>query len=221
MLTIYKTSELAKILSLRHYFLFNEYSILYWNKEENDHSIAVIDPNREDYTFADYLKLPDYAPYELINGKLIFMASANTKHQETVLNLALIITPFVRKNELGKVMISPYDVRLDESNCVQPDLLFVSIERLNIIDEKRANDSPDLAVEILSTNAKDDLIRKMALYAKFGVLEYWIIDLKTPKIEVYENQDSEMILTQTAYSGGSIRSKVIKDFVLELNDILA
>jgi Uma2 family endonuclease len=82
------------------------------------------------------------------------------------------------------------------------------------------DEAPDMTVEILSDGTKaDDYNRKMQLYAKFGVLEYWIIDLKQQKIEVYENQNKEMILTQKAFAGGSIKSKVIKGFVLELNDI--
>ncbi|TAD95004.1 MAG: Uma2 family endonuclease [Bacteroidetes bacterium] len=220
MIHIYKTSEFANILRGKHFFLFDNYTILFWKEEENDYFIASIDPQKNDYNFADYLQLPDYAPYELVNGKFIFMAAPKINHQRSILKLAVLITPFVVKNKLGEVLISPCDVRFDEKNCCQPDLLFVSIERLPIIDENRVNEAPDLAVEVLSTNSKNDLVDKMETYAKFGVLEYWIIDLKSPKIEVFENQKGEMVLVQSAGAGGKIRSKVIKDFVLELNDIL-
>ena len=39
---------------------------------------------------------------------------------------------------------------------------------------------PDLVVEVLSPGTREiDLARKMALYAKYGVPEYWIIDPET------------------------------------------
>ncbi|TAD97933.1 MAG: hypothetical protein EAZ97_11570, partial [Bacteroidetes bacterium] len=61
MLNIYKPSKFSELVGASHYFLMNEYTILFWKEEENQFVIANIDPNRTDYTFEDYLQLPDYA----------------------------------------------------------------------------------------------------------------------------------------------------------------
>ncbi|TAD96130.1 MAG: Uma2 family endonuclease, partial [Bacteroidetes bacterium] len=194
-------------------------TILFWKEEENQFVIANIDPNRTDYTFEDYLQLPYRAPYELMNGKLVFKPTPYIKHQSVLGELLFLLGTYNKKHTLGKVLFLPFDVLFDKNNCCQPDLLFINNQRLGILDELRANDAPDLTIEILSEDLERDYVHKMAIYAKFGVLEYWIIDLKTPKIDVYENQDSEMVLVQTAGLNGSIKSKVIKDFVLNLSDI--
>lgn len=69
------------------------------------------------------------------------------------------------------------DVFLDNhSNAVQPDIIFVAKGNLDIIKTK-IRGVPDLVGEIISPgNTKHDTERKKALYEKFGVKEYWIID---------------------------------------------
>ncbi|TAD94941.1 MAG: Uma2 family endonuclease, partial [Bacteroidetes bacterium] len=198
------------------YFLFGNYNLLYFHEKEQKYVLAQIDPLSENYTASDYFDLPESAPFELIHGKLIFMASPKNKHQILAIELASILHIYVKKNKLGQIMIAPSDVHLDDKNVVQPDLYFVCIERAEILENDPTNEAPDMTVEILSDGTKaDDYKRKMQLYAKFGVLEYWIIDIKQEKVEVYENQKQEMVLVQKAFTGGKISSKVIKGFVLE------
>ena len=69
---------------------------------------------------------------------------------------------------------------LSETDVVQPDLLFVSNERSYIITPANARGAPDLVVEILSpSTAERDRTFKRALYARYGVREYWLVDPDT------------------------------------------
>ncbi|MCX7636908.1 MAG: Uma2 family endonuclease [Cyclobacteriaceae bacterium] len=53
---------------------------------------------------------------------------------------------------------------------------------------------PDLIIEILSPgNRQFDEVLKKALYEKFGVKEYWIIDPDTLKAEGYFYQNQHFI----------------------------
>ncbi len=58
--------------------------------------------------------------------------------------IEFILEKFVTENNLGEVFYAPYDVYLDEENVVQPDILFISKERLHIIGEKNVQGAPDL-----------------------------------------------------------------------------
>jgi Uma2 family endonuclease len=92
------------------------------------------------------------------------------------------------------VLDAPVDVILDRATVVQPDLLFVSRERLGIITERAVEGTPDLAVEILSEHgAARDLGYKHQLYARHGVQHYWVVDPDGKSL-------AEHVLSERAYS---------------------
>src|SRR4030042_7191660 len=91
---------------------------------------------KKKYTYADYLRTPDNERYELIEGELLMTPSPITKNQRIARELEFEIMKFVKANDLGEVFYAPCDVYLDEENVVQPDILFISGKRLNIIGEK-------------------------------------------------------------------------------------
>lgn len=113
--------------------------------------------------------------FELISGDIIAMASPSTIHQELVMQLSWIINSYIKSNSGGcKVFPAPYDVKLDDENVVIPDISVICDQ--SKIDAKRCNGSPDWIIEVVSTNWKDDYYRKLELYQRFGVREYWIVD---------------------------------------------
>ena len=68
---------------------------------------------------------------------------------------------------------------------VEPDLLFVSSERREIVRD-RVFGAPDLVVEILSPSTRrTDEIGKIRLYDRFDVREYWVVDPDIDAIKVY------------------------------------
>lgn len=173
-----------------------------------------------EYTKEDYLLLPEGAPYQFINGKLIFMSAPKINHQRILNKLNVILYTYVESNKLGEVFMSPTDVELDDKNIVQPDLFFVSIKRKAIIKEARVEGAPEFVVEILSPGTeKYDRNDKLAVYGKQGVEECWLVDLKNTSIEVYENQNRELKLMQIAKPGNKIKSKIIEGFELELDKL--
>src|SRR5262245_5311898 len=102
-------------------------------------------------TVHDYRELPEGPPcYQLIEGDLIMSPSANRFHQDILLNLGVIFREYLKENRIGKVYVAPSDVCLTDLNVYQPDLYFVSNDRLSILSEQGAEAAPDLIVEILS-----------------------------------------------------------------------
>jgi Uma2 family endonuclease len=124
------------------------------------------------------------------------------------------------EKDLGIVLNVPIDVYFEETETYQPDIIFVSRERLDIIEKERVKGAPDLVVEILSpATAYYDLRKKFKTYERHGVREYWIVDPEGKSISMYENQEGKFVLTQEAEGKGRIESKVLSGFELEVETI--
>jgi Uma2 family endonuclease len=142
-------------------------------------------------TFAELQHWPDDGRrYELYDGEVIIVPAPLPRHQRVALHIAQILNEYERATG-GLVLVSPIDVVLSEHNVVQPDVIFFRRERRHLIDMMQAaRVPPDLAVEVLSrTTETRDRGRKMDLLARFGVVEYWIVDPVENTLEVYVLED--------------------------------
>ena len=105
---------------------------------------------------------------------------------EVLLELARLIANFLKCNPLGVAAIAPSDVELGNGDVYQPDLYYVSRERLGILDQQGAKGAPDLVVEILSpSTARLDRDMKRTVYESAGVREIWFVDLWNDRVEVH------------------------------------
>ena len=134
-------------------------------------------------TYDDFLLFPDDGKrHELIDGEHYVTPSPNLKHQAVSRNLVTTIATFLRAQPIGKVYAAPLDVVFSHSDVVEPDLLFVSTSRLDVLTAKNVQGAPDLVVEVgsPSTRRRDEKL-KHQLYERFKVTEYWVVD---PDIDV-------------------------------------
>jgi Uma2 family endonuclease len=104
---------------------------------------------------------------------------------------------------------------------LQPDVLFISGARLDIVKEEAIEGPPDLVVEVLSPSTfYKDLRRKMTAYAQFGVQEYWIVDAETQTIELYARRDDKLELARKFSSSEVLQSALLPAFRLAVKDVL-
>ena len=172
------------------------------------------------YTYEDYLKIDDDSQYELIGGKLILVPSPRTIHQRISRKLSGFIGGFVDKNNLGELLCAPTDVLLSETEKPQPDILFISKERLDIITEMNIQGAPDLVVEILSpSTGKNDRVEKSRMYYKHGVKEYWIVDPDHKTIEVFIPAEKSWNLFQSYDDEDILTSPLLTGLEIQLRDI--
>lgn len=155
-------------------------------------------PRKGKMTAEEYFsKTPETnAHIELRDGAVIRFEAPTELHQDIVGGLYTEIRNFIKAgNGSCKPIVSPFDVKLDDLNVVQPDLLVICDK--DKLDGKRCCGAPDWVIEVLSSNRRDDLIDKLVLYSLHGVREYWIVDPKNQKTLVYffENSDFPSIYT--------------------------
>jgi len=168
------------------------------------------------YNAADFERLPEGPPCQLIDGELIMTPSPSYGHQAIVLKIASKLLDFVQRKRLGHVVAAPLDVYLTDLDVYQPDVIYVSNQRKHIIKE-RIKGAPDLLVEVLSpSNAYYDLGHKKNVYESAGIREYWIVDVQEKSVEVYVNRDNRFTLIDKKRVEGIVRSETLEGFSIEL-----
>lgn len=127
-----------------------------------------------------YEMLPEGTLAELIENQIYMSPAPLFDHHRITKSISKQLDKIVEDQNKGVVIYAPFDVRFDEFNSVQPDILVILHSNLNQIVDGRFKGIPDLIVEILSPgNKKYDLTKKKDLYEKFGVKEYWVVDSET------------------------------------------
>ncbi len=171
-------------------------------------------------TYRDYCKTPDDERWELLNGELVMAPSANTAHQMICIRLASLLHTFVTGEGLGQAFVAPYDVVLSETNVLQPDILFVSTDRQEIITAANIQGAPDLVVEILSpSSASRDWRIKLDLYGQHGVQEYWVVDPDAQRVWVLVRSEDRLIETGHYSSGDTLTSTAVTGFSVSLDQV--
>lgn len=127
------------------------------------------------YGWHDYLSWPDDERWEIIAGVAYNMTPAPSIKHQTVAG------KFFSRLEQGllgqgcQAFIAPTDVVLSEHDVVQPDILIVC--QSTKITNQHIRGAPDMVVEVLSPRtAMKDLREKKALYERYGVKEYVVLD---------------------------------------------
>ncbi len=181
-------------------------------------------PEQGQWSYDDWLRLPDDAyRYEIIEGELFVSPSPSVQHQIAVSSLLSAMHQHAKEKNLGLVLTAPIGVRLPvEETIVQPDLLFISRERLEVVKDNVIDGAPDLVVEILSpSNWVYDRTRKQKTYEQAGVREYWIVDYRARTVDVLVLEGHEFVQRGQYREGDVAPSEALPGFAIPVADIFA
>ncbi len=133
--------------------------------------------------------------YELLDGEIILKLGQNRPHALTVsLLLAYLFSLFgPRRVQTQATMEVKEEDRV--TNRPEPD---IAVLREEVAYVPTGYDVL-LAVEISDTTQADDFGRKVSLYARAGVAEYWVIDLSRRVIIAYQQPQGDGWLSRTEY----------------------
>ena len=132
----------------------------------------------ERMTAAEFWELaPDDRKAELINGVIVMAPPPLEIHEKLFAFLFRLLGDYVEEHDLGEVRGSRSGVELAPDQVYEPDILFVSRDRLGIVQRHGLVGAPDLVIEILSAStAAYDRGDKLRVYERAGVRELWLID---------------------------------------------
>jgi Uma2 family endonuclease len=115
---------------------------------------------------------------DMVWGVLRDAPAPDAQHQSVLIEAVLLLTAHVRERDLGAVLVAPVDVVLDGPRAlvVQPDLLFIARERLDLVG-RQVWGAPDLVVEVASPGTyRFDRTVRLDWYEDYGVRECWLLD---------------------------------------------
>ncbi len=181
-------------------------------------------PQQGEWTYEDYLRLPDDGRrYEIIFGVLYVNAAPNVDHQYAVSQINYALTSYVRDNQLGYVFTSPIEVHLKSiAHPVEPDILFITPNKLPPKGSQALIHPPDLIVEVLSPSTRrKDMSTKLDAYELSGVREYWIVDPRIESVTVYTLPEGgrEYVELDMFVGNSQITSHVLPDLQFHVSDI--
>lgn len=103
--------------------------------------------------------------------------SAGSESSVDSAQLTIVIGGHGGERGLGHVYTVPSDVLLADNSIGQPDLLFVSRERLHILTAPNVKGAPDLVVEVISpSSTRIDQETTRTLDEQYGVRHYWVFE---------------------------------------------
>ncbi|MGK7943859.1 MAG: Uma2 family endonuclease [Microcystaceae cyanobacterium] len=165
-------------------------------------------------TFDDYISqypdADDGKRYELIEGEFVEMMRPIGRHAEIGGFVALELVLEIRRLNLPYFVPNNAAIKpICTNTAYVPDLII--LDRENLVKdpywEKASSislgDSAKLVIEIVSSNWRDDYLKKFDDYEALGIAEYWIIDYlargsarylgtpKEPTISIYNLLEGE------------------------------
>ena len=135
-------------------------------------------------------------------------------HQSVVTRTVVLLDQHVREHASGRVCVAPVDVVLDARKglVVQPDVVFVSNARLEVIRDQVWG-APDLVVEVLSdATRRRDRTLKWRWYRRYGVREYWVIDPVEKSVEVAVFEPDRRARRRVFQDSRAVQSTVLAAF---------
>lgn len=167
-------------------------------------------------SYADLERAPeDGRRYELYDGEVFVVPAPLPRHQIVQHLIAELLRGYGRARG-GVVLDSPIDIVFSDYDVLQPDVVFFRRERQGLVNlDAPIRHPPDLCVEVLSAStAATDRGRKMQMFARYGVPEYWIVDPHERQIEIYRLSGDAYARTALASAGEGVQSPTIDGLTL-------
>ncbi len=177
------------------------------------------------FTSADleFFPLDDGKRYEIIAGELYVSRTPHLYHQFVCSRVWSRLDQWIAQSGNGLAIIAA-GVIFAEDDDVIPDIVWASSSRLATIfgPEGHLHAAPELIVEVLSpgsANEKRDREIKLNLYSRRGVHEYWVVDWRQRRIEVFRREEAELRLAATLLESDTLTTLLLPAFACPVADI--
>ncbi len=167
-------------------------------------------PDRMSYE--EFLASTEGTWAEWVDGEVIVLSPASTKHQQLMRFLLALFSHFTEAGDLGEVLAPPFQMKLStRPSGREPDLIFIAKKHLDRLKNTYLDGPADLVIEIVSPESQArDRGEKFYEYEAAGVPEYWLLDQPRLQAEFYELGEDRRYKRIEISDNGVFRSKVIE-----------
>jgi Uma2 family endonuclease len=125
---------------------------------------------------------------ELLSGQIVQMVARGTPHRAAVTRIWKLL-----ENRLGdRVLVCPQEpVELSEYSEPEPDIAVLKPDPLFYEAHHPYPSDIYLLIEVADTTFKKDCEIKASIYADSGILDYWVLNLKTRKLHVFRDSTGQ------------------------------
>ena len=123
---------------------------------------------------------------ELIDGEIIDMAPIGSEHSAIVKRLNRLFELVVHHQAIVSVQ-DP--IRLNRQNEPQPDIALLHYREDFYRDAHPGPEDVLLIIEVADSSARYDREIKLPLYARHGIPEVWIVDLRQRRLDIHRQPD--------------------------------
>jgi len=136
---------------------------------------------------ADLGAFDDGDPVELIGGQLIV---AEPKGSEHATGVGMAGEALRAALPAGWIVRGQNPLALDDESAPEPD---IAVVRGSHADYRHAHPArPALIIEVAESSLGFDRIEKGSLYARAGIVDYWIVNLVDRVLEVYRDPGADV-----------------------------
>jgi Uma2 family endonuclease len=143
-------------------------------------------------------------------------------HQLILQRLQLILGNYLETNPIG-IVVPGAGAVFSEHDAVIPDLVVVRRENWDrIVADDKFVGAPDLVIEVLSPgpeNKQRDLVVKRQLYAKYGVEEYWVVDVQDRSVLIHRLRGQNLEEIAILSIDDEITSPILPGFQLKVRTV--
>lgn len=180
--------------------------------------MAPVLTSRRKVTYAEMASWPDDGRrYELYDGEVSEVPAPLPRHQLTMQELFVLLHEHAVR-EGGVAIASPIDIVFNDTNALQPDIVVFTAARRHMVQlDAPIQSPPDVAVEVISPSTeKNDRGRKVRMFERFGVSEYWILDPVLERVEVRTLRGGQYLTPTALGVADRLHSGVLTGFSCDI-----
>ena len=156
---------------------------------------------------------------ELIEGEIVDMAPIGSDHAATTDILNELVSRAVPTGQAQVRIQGP--LRLDRRNEPQPDLVLLRPRADRYRSTHPSAADVLLLIEVADSSLAFDRGAKLALYARHGVPEVWIVDLIGRAVEICRTPSAAGYAERRRLSEGDVSPALLPGLIISLAELLA
>jgi Uma2 family endonuclease len=153
---------------------------------------------------------------ELIAGELVAMSARNIRHELVKNRLAIL---------MNRLLPSPFEAWVESTVWLSPDTFVepdITVLPVRTGMSRIAGPDCALIIEVADASLPYDSQRKAPLYARFGVTEFWLIDVRANRVSVHRAPEPSGFTDITTHAATAILNPVaLPTLAIPLSDILS